>query len=762
MKKNMFLIFIFGFLFLPFTVLAVADISGGGGGDAENINDPQNGEIANTHDLGMRVTIYDEDGNRISNSVDVVFSRNVYNRLVNHGEAYNTLGKQKSKVDYIKTNKPPLWDYSSLEDKIIFVSDNTGQADASSTSIPDNLLKGNAESWYEQMRNNPNATAPSKVINELKTCKNYQCTYGKKYYAVLEPTFYIWYNSKRYYGSAYELAYLTMSEHGINNGATKLDNWVNNHIPRTLVLSGKVANMTFYRNINIEKFCDNWETCFGDSDSKMKRSVILNDGVGISVYDWTDILKTQVDITCNINVNINECGESVIDEAVYNGTANKKECIVDNSAYEYIKGCNLYCADEITTDFSGFYGTFIGNNKVGAIKSGKYIAIKSNPKITIKKTCYQSNTSNECSDISGSFKNQLNSDYNKANKIYLTVDGKKYEFIGNANIISNGYSSANITYEYKLNESINKYIDIETMQGITNPINKSYYTNDGPTIITSKATYGDYEYNLDVSETPLNKYISSSKYIKNVKNSQSAKYNFVNKITINYKKTNGNKKNNYTSDDLKNTTCEYKKYNTDEGCIGEENKCVDSVTCEVLDSCEVCECKSEYGCYDDSNCTPITEPKSSDEDACDPEKKTCFPNIIYRPISLIEPFPGIDGDNRIPGNNWNKIIKLTNGKTYSYGDYYIRNRRGYANYEIYQAEPLYVIKLDGAKIQAIRKYNDKHDYNDFELTCVNGENCVSNFLRGTATDFSINLINSGTCQNINTNTFDSCIKNKGE
>ena len=196
---------------------------------------------------------------------------------------------------------------------------------------------------------------------------------------------------------------------------------------------------------------------------------------------------------------------------------------------------------------------------------------------------------------------------------------------------------------------------------------------------------------------------------------------------------------------------------------------MDSVTCEVLNECppnpdgENCTCTGEYGCLDDGKCTPITNPTKDDgkDEVCDPETKTCFPDVIYRPISLIEPFPGKDGNKRTPGNNWNKIVKTADGRVYSYGDYYIRLRRGYKDYEIYQTEPLYVIKLDGNKIQAIRKYNDKHDYNDFELTCINGENCVSNFLRGATQDFSINLIDSGTCKNINSHNFDSCIKNKG-
>lgn len=773
-KKILFLIFMICLFCCPTIALAVADIGGGGNDKPSTATDPSKGTFNWSRDLGMRVTIYDETGMKVSNSVDVFFSEYVYNRVLSYGNLKNTLDSQnRSKVDYLNGSKVN-WKYSSLSGKIIFEQNHSSENASNGDKFPGKLLQENALYWYENIDLKNKKYVPANVMNKLQACTgNYRCEYGKHYYAVFEPTFFINFRNKEwYYGTAYELAYEFMvsdKSTEAKSGAQNLKRYISGVIPRLLVISGTYK--TFYTNIGITEYCPNWETCFSASyysnTHVMTKETILRKGVGISVYDWTDILQTREDITCDIDVSINECSESSIYEANYNGTINKKECVVDNAAYEYIPGCNLYCSDEITTSFNEFYGNFKGNNTFGAITSGKYLSIKSNPKITIKKTCYQSKDSNECPDVSGSFKNKLNSDY-RTNKIYLNIDGKKYDFIGNSSITTNGYSSATITYEYKLDENVNKYIDIGTMKGILNPSDKTY-TNDGPTIITSKGTYGNYTYNFDISETPLNKYTSSSSALRKIKNTSGSKYNFINNIIINYTNINGNKKNNYTDSDLKNTTCPYVKYDPDDGCIGEEDKCVDSVTCEVLDECPPspdgnnCTCTGKYGCYDDGKCTPIPAPKTDgDKDVCDPDKKVCFPDVIYRPISLVEPFPGINGNKRIPGNNWNKVIKTTDGKVYSYGDYYIRNRRGYKDYEIYQAEPLYVIKLDGNKIQAIRKYNDKHDYNDFELTCINGENCISKFLRGAAQDFLINLIDSGTCKNINNYNFNSCIKNKGE
>ncbi len=791
-KKVFFLISIFCFLFQPIIAFAVSDIGGGGSGSAGSVSGFGQGGFKQYQDMGVRVTIYDESGKRVSNSVDVVFSENVYNRFLTYGKTHSTLdshlirNKGIGKIEYINGSVVE-WDESSLEGKIV-VEQNHSTEDAASTpkTFPGNLLKENASYWYDNIDIKNQKYVPVNVMNKLQACTgDYHCEYGQRYYAVFEPTFYVWFNYKKYYGTAYELAYEFMSNDktaAMKNGAYALDGWVNNKIPRMLVISGEYK--TFYNNVHITKYCEfneknknnYWETClsYGTSHSLAKES-ILNKGVGMSVYDWTEILQTRKNLTCGVDVSINECGESSIYEAFHNGKTNNKECIVDNAAYSYIEGCNLYCSDKITTNFSGFYGNFRGNNVFGAIRSGKYLSIKSNPKITVEKTCYQSKTSNECPNVIESLKSTIKKD--KANKIYLTVDGRKYDLIGTESdpIIKLGNDDkieAIITYEYKLDENINKYIDIGTMKGILNPNDKTY-NNDGPTIITSKGTFGRYKYGFDVSETPLNKYTSSSPALRELtntegKNPYSDKYNFINTITINYNSASG-KKNNYTNDDLKNTACTYVKYNPDEGCICPENKCCDSITCEVLEECPPdpdgndCTCTGKYGCYDDGKCTPIPDPTPGDKDGeCDPDKKVCFPDVIYRPISLVEPFPGINGDKRTPGNNWNKIIKTSNGKVYSYGDYYIRNRRGYKDYEIYQAEPLYVIKLDGAKIQAIRKYNDKHNYNDFELTCINGENCISKFLRGAAQDFSINLIESGTCKNINNYNFNSCIKNKGE
>lgn len=110
--------------------------------------------------------------------------------------------------------------------------------------------------------------------------------------------------------------------------------------------------------------------------------------------------------------------------------------------------------------------------------------------------------------------------------------------------------------------------------------------------------------------------------------------------------------------------------------------------------------------------------------------------IIYRTISLSNPFPSYDSDEtvtqnnltvgmfndnikgRYPGMNWNSTTTVKNK---------ILNNRGVDGDKVYTKTPLYTFKLDAGTIQAIRKYNKNHKYSDFTLNCKmgNAAACVS-------------------------------------
>lgn len=102
-------------------------------------------------------------------------------------------------------------------------------------------------------------------------------------------------------------------------------------------------------------------------------------------------------------------------------------------------------------------------------------------------------------------------------------------------------------------------------------------------------------------------------------------------------------------------------------------------------------------------------------------------NIIYRPISLTNPFPnakGIDNSKyRKMGSNWNSIL-ATN---------FIEKNRNVDDYEIYSGNltPIYTITLTPSTIKEIRKYNKQNSLNDFKMKCSDGYKCASSFLWDT-------------------------------
>lgn len=127
--------------------------------------------------------------------------------------------------------------------------------------------------------------------------------------------------------------------------------------------------------------------------------------------------------------------------------------------------------------------------------------------------------------------------------------------------------------------------------------------------------------------------------------------------------------------------------------------------------------------------------------------------IIYRTISLENPFPGknisnmVNGFNddvkgRYPGANWNDV-KLVNKHILTV------KRQGitYDGSAIYQGEPLYTFVLTTSTINAIRNYNEQQilngGYADYTLDCKlnNSRACVSSFVHNP----DLSGLVSGTC-----------------
>lgn len=128
-------------------------------------------------------------------------------------------------------------------------------------------------------------------------------------------------------------------------------------------------------------------------------------------------------------------------------------------------------------------------------------------------------------------------------------------------------------------------------------------------------------------------------------------------------------------------------------------------------------------------------------------------NIIYRPISLFNPFPSIKGTGREPGANWSGYLN-SGDDLISVKERYITNNRGVKTNEVYTLTPMYEFTLNPYNIGQIRAYNDKqkNNYNDFEtLKCTNNTHCLSTFLSTGKQEgyfgFTSNL--GGTCMNNN-------------
>lgn len=766
-----------------------------GGGCTSNVNScwPDRTSKSNRATDGFRVSLYKFKDDKITKI----------------GESYDFINDQ-TQVNNLKGDRG-----------ITFVSEKTGKLDylsGSSFTVTSNNSSFGTNLYYlnfsKFLSNNVDLDV-IKVLEDTKDSivKEYQALINKyfdtnaKYYFVFEPlTIFIYrYNTQNrvyFYGTLYEHIRYLIGTNGNINTLNPKANWVKKPLLGVLPVSLRVTANDTRNNIDFINFMNkNFPGKLANLQNNnhiyqrfeginlYKPEIINSYAYGMYVVDSEGYIDLYKDEGCKTNITVDSCKKIGVSEP------NSKVCVVGDGTYfyeNYNETTSIYCSDSIQTSFDEFYTTFRKS-----IRAGSYFNM--NPlKVTDTKTCYINNISNSASG----WQNSINTSKN-IGTIDLSIGNFSYKLIGapaSSNVTCNSYSGgvctkATVVNElaYNLNPLVNRFINIKTMKQDTCADSCINGTNDIKTCIancqnintnidkgTSNLTVplnylnGVYKYNLKfdnsiISKMALRNHKKGQVELKRIDNT-----NYKVRYEVDYK-INSNTANAISNNNL-SFTCPYKvtKYqckdddgnyypcddpkctgnNCDSGC--ENENCGE---CENLGTNECCINGKKTACP--SACNYECCDANGNEISC-PGGDSIIGDVIYRPISLIEPFPGKDGNKRTPGNNWNKIIKTTDGKVYSYGDYYIRLRRGYKDYEIYQTEPLYVIKLDGNKIQAIRKYNDKHNYNDFELTCINGENCVSNFLRGATQDFTINLIDSGTCKNINSHNFDSCIKNKGE
>lgn len=195
------------------------------------------------------------------------------------------------------------------------------------------------------------------------------------------------------------------------------------------------------------------------------------------------------------------------------------------------------------------------------------------------------------------------------------------------------------------------------------------------------------------------------------------------------------------------------------GCIGSGGtyaSCKDQLCGEVLKCPESSNATDAMSLqFRDCVSVKINQGKdlNSAKEACNVYCNSKGKKIIYRTISLSNPFPSYDSyavtqknlkvgmfnddiKGRYPGMNWNSTITVKNK---------ILNNRGVDGDKVYTKTPLYTFKLDAKVIKNIRDYNKKRKYTDFKLNCKmnHAAACVSTeFVHNTAYGLT-----AGTCKN---------------
>jgi len=471
-----------------------------------------------------------------------------------------------------------------------------------------------------------------------------------------------------------------------------------------------------------------WEFLSNSKFNTFRSNVGTKQSLGVAIVAVKDVVEMPdpTEKSCTTTITKGSCSS---DYSIKEST--DRDCVVNNQKYKYssVGDCGtIYCSEDISTDLNNFYSTF-----TPIIRSGSYFKMNS-IKVDVTRTCYLVSRSNStiCNnwhnniteETAGTVKLTLVSDYT------LVKDGNTSTFNVTCDSYFNGKCTKAIAtqhIEYVLEPNTNRYISIKDMAGTGTASGNDIYDLGGEHLTTPiSLSTGKHNYTVNYQST--NVLFDSIGRLTN----QTITLNEQDLI-LNYSYNQS-----LTSGDL-TYSCEY------------EAKQKDPPPCECLAEC----------C--DLECNPVECPP--------PDDPPGFPNIIYRPINLEEAFPGQDGTGRDFGDNWDgyvydssgNTINKPNGTPYTKEEYYVNFNRGYDDYDVYQANPLYVIRLDYDALKEIREYNDAtgHDYNDFTLTCTNGEKCISNFLRGNVSGFNRNLITGGTCKNINSTSFNSCITRIG-
>lgn len=535
----------------------------------------------------------------------------------------------------------------------------------------------------------------------------------------------------------------------------------------------KTTGYTFTRDVGIATVTADTYTCISKSANGESENVSRN-----------LFTKKVINQYCKVI-----CSETVTLEFPFFNNGNSVRYVTKNSIFAWPKKNNSD-EDELKLKASGkltcwyhvnlvkLYNLF-GSDKNGAVESFNQCKDDMNNSLTTPENILPETNSY---NLSGSFKVKTDDDSgyvslakeNGTNSVSYTkqtsstkitlpatkdnvsslaraAEKLKFEVTENANfVISNTGENAGYSYSYD-----GKYYRSKTDVGISNIKSNNIIKFEPSLKFNEKTGSGN------VSIIYSNIGGSSPKFIKSEQTYENKDGSGLKNNRCVYKKIN-NGKEYLCPDGTKNKGMNLKNYMTTESLTYDE-----AVEKYCNESNEVCPSDSYYPnkaitktCYNDENCLKLTcyRYTCTDDDGChelndciektikdynmsfDEAKKVCTKNncnekvnnsgnIEYRVIDLKDPFPGnaakagsslfnTNIKGRKPGSNWNSTTVVQKE---------ILKNRGVNNDAIYGLEPLYVFELTPKVIDEIRKYNDKHSYDDFTLSCK-GENkqaCVA-------------------------------------
>ena len=525
--------------------------------------------------------------------------------------------------------------------------------------------------------------------------------------------------------------------------------------------------------------CCNVGELFNGTDCTTKTAPTVS---GIkTVYNFTTINSIK---TCTSN-GVNSLISNFVKKSASktqngkNVKINPKEAdfLLYNNKYKVIFNKEtLYCNEKLETQFDGFTKNF------GNLFSGKFILLKELPTISKTVSCYivdpNAGTSNGKNSVGASYVNKVSKigiNFNflggKYNYKYLfksptatTPDGVKTEVGTTSYNVKYTKFSATINYQFSEisinNKSVeNKNINILTAKNLNSistimQENKTYKTIDSLSIqIPTDIPTGTYTNSISLTNL--------DNALEKIKNQDPSHYSFAKS------NPNGNCIFKYTikGTDIDNCGEKYRsaiktpisasfgvsytgKFNSKtKECnftITLSSSSSNLMTQDLCKSYKTLPGVSGIPQVSFNSASNTTEIYFKNESVSGDPTKSCKFNInikdyelVFRPISLSDPFPGFNGKGRTPNS---KVWTTSNIDTY------IKKRQ-----DAYTKKPLYSVTLTPIQIQNIRGYNKTHKYDDFNLKCVGsktGTACYSIFLRDQKYSKIINT-NKSNCYNEN-------------